>query len=187
MASGTNIGTLTTNAGVTDGANSTWAIELNGALSDQLAVNGNINLTAVDALNVSGSPGSSTSWIIGTYTGTLTGVFDTITSGYSVTYTGGNITLNLAGLSGDFNSDGKVDAGDYVTWRKNDGPNAALPNDNGVGNQAARYSLWRTNFGKPPGSGNGLNGAEVPEPATCALLCILFALSRNSAFQSSSP
>src|SRR4029079_5193544 len=115
VAAGPNIGTLTTNAGVTDGANSNWAIELNGALSDQLVVNGNIDLSAVDALNVSGAPGSSTSWIIGTYTGALTGVFDTITSGYSVTYTGGNITLNLAGLPGDFNSDGKVDAGDYVS------------------------------------------------------------------------
>jgi hypothetical protein len=176
VASGTNIGTLTTNAGVTDGANSNWAFELNGATSDQLVVNGNINLSAVDTLNVSGSPGSSTSWIIGTYTGTVTGVFDTVTPGYSVTYTGGNITLNLAGLPGDFNSDGKVDAGDYATWRKNDGPNAALPNDNGVGNQAARFSLWRANFGKPPGSGSGLGGTAVPEPATCALLCILVSL-----------
>lgn len=170
------IGTLTTNAGVTDGANSNWAIELSGASSDQLVVNGNINLSAVDALNVWGSPGSSTSWVIGTYTGTLTGAFDTVTSGYSVNYTGGNITLNLAGLPGDFNSDGTVNAADYVTWRKNDGPNATLPNDNGVGNQAARYSLWRTNFGNPPGSGSGLNGAQVPEPATCALLCILVSL-----------
>jgi hypothetical protein len=176
VASGTNIGTLTTNAGVTDGANSNWAIELNGASSDKLVVNGNIDLSAVDALNVSGSPGSSTSWIIGTYTGTLTGLFDTVTSGYSVTYTGGNITLNLAGLPGDFNSDGKVDAGDYVTWRKNDGTNNALANDNGLGTPIGQnhYNLWRANFGKPPGSGSGLDGAQVPEPASCALLCVMF-------------
>ena len=36
VASGMNIGTLTTNADVTDGANSNWAIELNGALSDEV-------------------------------------------------------------------------------------------------------------------------------------------------------
>jgi fibronectin-binding autotransporter adhesin len=159
VASGVNIGTLTTNAGVTDGANSNWAIQLNGALSDQLAVNGDIDLSAVDALNVSGSPGASTSWIIGTYTGALTGVFDTVTSGYSVTYTGGNITLNLAGLSGDFNNDGKVDAADYVTWRKN--PTAF--------GGSAGYDQWRRNFGAP-GAGASLGGNQsVPEPGTLLL------------------
>jgi len=173
-ASGTNIGTLTTNAGVTDGGNSNWAIELNGASSDKLVVNGNINLSAVDALNVSGSPGSSTSWVIGTYTGSVNGTFDTVTSGYSVTYTGGNITLNLAGLPGDFNSDGKVDAGDYVTWRKANGTNNTLPNDNGLGTPIGlnHYALWRANFGKPPGSGSGLTGAQVPEPTTLLLAAV---------------
>ena len=173
VASGTNIGTLTTNSGVNSGDNSNWAIQLNGTLSDKLVVNGNINLAAIDSLNISGSPGSSTSWIIANYTGTLTGAFDTVTSGYSVSYGGGNITLNLAaGLLGDFNTDGKVDAGDYATWRKNDGPNASLPNDNGVGNQAARFSLWRANFGNPPGSGSGLDGGTVPEPSTGMLMLV---------------
>ena len=60
------------------------------------------------------------------------------------------------GLAGDFNNDTKVDAGDYATWRKNEVANAALANDNGVGNQAARYDLWRANFGNPPGSGSAL-------------------------------
>ena len=84
------------------------------------------------------------------------------------------VTTFIAGLPGDFNSDGKVDAGDYATWRKNDGPNATLPNDNGVGNQAARFSLWRANFGNPPGSGSSLSGAgsTVPEPSTLALICV---------------
>src|SRR4029078_5272660 len=76
----------------------------------------------------------------------------------------------VGGLLGDFNSDGKVDAGDYATWRKNDGPNAALPNDNGLGNQAARYTLGRGNYGNPPGSGSGLSGASVPEPASAVLV-----------------
>src|SRR5207253_11491905 len=35
---------------------------------------------------------------------------------------------------GDFNGDGRVDAADYVVWRKANGP-------------AANYDLWRTNFG----------------------------------------
>jgi hypothetical protein len=78
------------------------------------------------------------------------------------------------GLLGDFNSDGKVDAGDYVTWRKNDGTNNALANDNGLGTPVgpAHYALWRASFGNPPASGSdgGLSGAQVPEPAS-AFLC----------------
>ena len=67
-------------------------------------------------------------------------------------------------------------ARDYVTWRKNDGTNNALANDNGLGTPIgpAHYSLWRANFGNPPGSGNGgglVGPSQVPEPATLVLLC----------------
>jgi hypothetical protein len=76
-----------------------------------------------------------------------------------------------AGLLGDFNSDGKVDAGDYDTWRKNNNTNNALANDNGLGTPigSAHYDLWRASFGKPPGSGS-LVGASVPEPSSLLLL-----------------
>jgi hypothetical protein len=160
---------------VIDAAGSSWAIALSGASTTKLAVTGNIDLSLSDSLNVTGT-GSGSSWLIGTYTGTLNGVFDTITSGYTVSYTGGNITLNaaVASLLGDFNSDGKVDAGDYATWRKNDVANLPLANDGGAGNQAARFTLWRANFGNPPGagSGSGLGEAAVPEPSAIALLAI---------------
>jgi hypothetical protein len=77
------------------------------------------------------------------------------------------------GTPGDFNNDGKVDAADYATWRKNDTANATLANDNGVGTQAARYTLWRSNFGNPPGAGSSLGGSSaVPEPSTCLLLVL---------------
>jgi fibronectin-binding autotransporter adhesin len=83
----------------------------------------------------------------------------------------GVITLTPAGLPGDFNNDGKVDAGDYVTWRKNEVANAALPNDGGAGDQATRFTLWRTNFGNPAGAGagGGLGIHTVPEPGTLLL------------------
>jgi fibronectin-binding autotransporter adhesin len=175
IAPGASVGTLSVTGDVTDAAGSSWAIELSGASADKLAVTGNIDLTAADSLVISGA-GTGTSWLIGTYTGILSGTFDTITSGYTVDYTGGNITLNTAvvGLPGDFNSDGQVDAGDYVTWRKNDGTNNALANDNGLGTPIgpAHYNLWRANFGNPPGAGSGLGGAAVPEPGAIALLVI---------------
>jgi autotransporter-associated beta strand protein len=169
--------TLAVGNNVIDGAGATWAIDLSGATADKLAVTGNIDLTAADTLAISGA-GTGSSWVIATYTGALTGTFDTITSGYTVNYgsgTNSQITLNAvaAGLPGDFNSDGKVDAGDYVTWRKNNGTNNALANDNGLGTPIGQshYDLWRANFGNPPGagSGSGLNGAPVPEPAAMLL------------------
>lgn len=88
----------------------------------------------------------------------------------------------LPNLNGDFNNDGKVDAGDYVTWRKNDGTNNALPNDNGLGTPIGQghYDLWRGNFGSPPGSGSGLFAASVPEPSTILLLPVVMAFLRQS-------
>lgn len=167
-------GTLSVTGNVTDAASSSWSIALSGASATKLAVTGDIDLSATDSLNITGT-GTGSSWLIGTYTGTETGSFDTVTTGYSVSYSGGNITLNVAvaGLPGDFNSDGKVDAGDYSVWRKNNA-NVALPNDNGLTTQADRFNLWRANFGNSSGagSGHGLGNAAVPEPTALALLVI---------------
>jgi fibronectin-binding autotransporter adhesin len=165
IAPGASVGTLNVTGNVTDGAGSIWAIELLGATADKLAVTGNIDLSGADTLNVTGA-GTGTSWIIGTYTGTETSVFDTITTGYSVTYTGGNITLVAvpACAPGDLNCDGHVDAGDYVYWRKNGG----TPGD-------ANYTAWRANFGVPPGSGSGSglsSGGAVPEPMSLGLMLV---------------
>lgn len=83
-----------------------------------------------------------------------------------------NLTVTdvpVAGLPGDFNSNGNVDAADYATWRKNSA-NAPLPNDGGAATQSDRYTLWRANFGKPPGSGSGLGGSAVPEPNSLLLI-----------------
>jgi hypothetical protein len=168
------VGTLNVTGNLTNGAGSHWAIELSGSTADRIAVTGSINLTAADSLDVTGA-GSGTSWLIGTYTGPLTGTFDNVTAPYTVTYTGGNITLNAppTGLLGDFNNDGKVDAGDYVTWKKNEGTNNALVNDNGLGTPIGsnHYNLWRANFGQPPGAGSGgPSGTGVPEPASLGLI-----------------
>jgi Lamin Tail Domain len=83
----------------------------------------------------------------------------------------GSFSAVAVGLLGDFNDDGKVDAADYVIWRKNDTANATLPNDNGATDQATRYSLWRSNFGmSSSGSGSSIGtAAAVPEPMSLAL------------------
>jgi hypothetical protein len=74
------------------------------------------------------------------------------------------------GLPGDFNQDGKVDAADYVVWRKN-GTNP-IPNDNGLTTAAARFALWRANFGNMAGSGSTTAAAGVPEPVSWSLMLV---------------
>src|SRR3954466_5885713 len=49
--------------------------------------------------------------------------------------------IPVAALSGDYNNDGKVDAADYLSWRKTDGTPAG-------------YSAWRAHFGQTAGSGS---------------------------------
>jgi hypothetical protein len=71
-------------------------------------------------------------------------------------------------IQGDYNDDGKVNAADYVLWRKN--PDA-------FGGTPGGYNTWRANFGSPPGSGSALGGPDsVPEPASgWLLLCVAVA------------
>jgi hypothetical protein len=82
------------------------------------------------------------------------------------------LTPNVVALAGDFNNDGKVDAADYVVWRKNEVANNSLPNDNGLTTQAARFSLWKSNFGNMAGS--GASSGAVPEPTALGL--VMFAI-----------
>jgi hypothetical protein len=83
-------------------------------------------------------------------------------STYNATaFPGMDIGFAPAGLTGDYNADGKVNAQDYVIWRKT--------NING----AQGYTDWRSNYGTGgPGAGAGLDGASVPEPASLVLLVI---------------
>jgi hypothetical protein len=75
-----------------------------------------------------------------------------------------------SGLPGDFNNDGKVDAADYVVWRKGAGIATTPEND----------AIWRTNFGRTAGSGgaivaNAINSVSVPEPTPLGLLLPIMA------------
>jgi glucose/arabinose dehydrogenase len=85
---------------------------------------------------------------------------------WRVWYEAANVALVVV-LAGDFNSDGFVDAADYVIWRKGLGT---------LYNQA-HYNEWRANFGATTGSGSegGSDLPAVPEPATTCLLlsCIV--------------
>ena len=93
---------------------------------------------------------------------------------YAPTHDGGFQTYVIPGgdgLVGDYNNDGAVDAGDYVTWRRSQGTTNQLPNDP-IGGMigTAQYNQWRSHFGQPAGSGSGaMASAAVPEPGSAVL------------------
>jgi hypothetical protein len=89
-----------------------------------------------------------------------------------------------AGLPGDYNLDGRVDAGDYTLWRDRVGTNATLPNENpaaatpGIVDEED-YLFWKSRFGDAlSATSGGASGAVVvPEPAAVVLFVSLLLLS----------
>ena len=75
---------------------------------------------------------------------------------YLNTYNAGSCP---AGIEGNFNDNGTVDAADYTVWQDN-------------GGDQADYLLWKTNFEALPTDSEA--AAAVPEPF--ALLLVLMAL-----------
>jgi hypothetical protein len=66
-------------------------------------------------------------------------------------------------LAGDYNGDGKVDAADYVVWRKRPGDFGGDPDG---------YDAWRSNYGAAlSGSGSSVPNS-VPEPAAWLLTAL---------------
>lgn len=101
-----------------------------------------------------------------------TGMFATVNPDQGAFFDDLILTLGSPSLPGDFNHDNKVDAADYVSWRKGNSPTPNSPAD---------YNTWRSNFGATsPGSGTNLLGsASVPEPG-CLALAIVALLSSAS-------
>jgi hypothetical protein len=86
--------------------------------------------------------------------------------------------VDAAGLAGDFNNDGVVDAVDYTVWRNNLGD---LTEDdihhNGDGNNGvdpADYGWWKQHYGDVSPGGGGL-AAAIPEPNGGVLALMAFA------------
>jgi formylglycine-generating enzyme len=91
-----------------------------------------------------------------------------------------------AGIAGDYNNNGVVDAADYVLYRKFLGQSVTLPNDSTPGSvTTADYDVWRAHFGQSAGAGSGsvgLGESAVPEPSAillCAVAWGLFAVGRR--------
>lgn len=115
---------------------------------------------------------------------TANGAAMSMLSDFSIVYDGTKtiVTLAAAGVAGDYNSDGIVDAADYVVWRKAAAlGTSSLPNrSTGLSGPVGQmdYDFWRSRFGATAGSGTDIraSNAVVPEPATrliLSLTCLL--------------
>ncbi len=170
-----------------------------GTQYDQIHVNGLLDLDgALQVSFINGfTPTAGHSFDLLDWT-TLSGTFSSLvlpssgglTWDTSQLYTTGVLTVASSGTAGDYNSNGTVDAADYILWRKNQGSTNVLPNDPTGGTiGTTQYNTWRTHFGQPPGTGSGLTSAstsQVPEPASGVLLLLACFLMANCIWKDAS-
>ena len=150
-------------SGTNDGSD--WEVLGNGS-DDNLAqyfLDGEQGLTLGQTLSL------GTAYKLGQGEQTLEFRYQDTTSGLE--RIGNVVFTTIAGLDGDFNNDGSVDAIDYALWRENLGaPDESSINNNGDGGgvTSSDYDLWKENFGNSAGAGAG--AAIVPEPSAALLL-----------------
>jgi autotransporter-associated beta strand protein len=163
-------GDTTINGGTLSISNGYLANGANVYLSSGSTFNLNFFTTdTIGSLFIDGVSQATGSW------GSLFSTASHITS--LLTGPGVLLVSTYVSLPGDFNNNGKVDAADYVSCRKNFGSMSALPNDNGLGTPIgpSHYDLWRANFGtSASGSASGFQANPVPEPGAYTLVIIEF-------------
>jgi hypothetical protein len=75
-----------------------------------------------------------------------------------------------AGVTGDYNGNGVVDAADYVVWRKNPA---------NFGGDPGGYNTWRSHYANTSGSGSASITTAVPEPTSFALTALFAAFASS--------
>lgn len=184
-------GTMAFGGDVSFGPLSTLNIELAGpaagtqydrvTVAQTASLNGSLNVSLLGGYR----PAIGTSFQVVSATGGLTGVFATETlpelaggASWSVVYGANSVTLEVGGVLGDFNRDGRVDTADYSVWRDQLGSNSPASDASGNGAvDQADFNIWKANFGQVAALGGSSFGsaAAVPEPAGLALLGLALA------------
>lgn len=124
-------------------------------------------------VNAAGITESITNLVLpaaGTYFARVAGADDTIQL-YEL-----SLAVTAAGLPGDYNHDGVVDAADYAIWRHSEGQAVTIGTgaDGNLDGQitSADFDIWRSHFGQTAGVGADLSVATVPEPAATVLMLL---------------
>jgi autotransporter-associated beta strand protein len=144
--------------------------ELSASTYDRIITSGSVALAGILNVSLVGgfTPSAGSTFNLFDW-GSVAGSFNTLNLAAlpgglswntSQLYTTGILSVAAApSLPGDFNNDSKVDAADYVVWRKN-------------GGTQEQFNTWRANFGLTAGSGSSAMNSSVPEPSSVALLAI---------------
>jgi T5SS/PEP-CTERM-associated repeat protein len=194
VAPGTSPGALRVTGSYEQSASGKLKIEIGSPTSfDALEATGSMALGGALEVSLIGGyvPSGTRSFDILDWTGTLSGSFASLqlpTLGGSLVwntsqlYTTGELSVTgPAGLPGDYNQNGTVDAADFVVWRK------------GLGTDYTHedYDVWRSHFSQTSGSSAARYGhrgsgpgasaepllAGVPEPRTMSIcLTAMFAM-----------
>jgi hypothetical protein len=100
------------------------------------------------------------------------GMFNSAFSPQSAFFDDFSLDLAGAGVPGDYNGNGVVDAADYVVWRDGGPLQNEVETPGDVTDED--YAAWRARFGNGSGIGSSseLSAAAVPEPATGFLMSI---------------
>jgi autotransporter-associated beta strand protein len=97
---------------------------------------------------------------------------------YSLVNNTGNTSIDLLvaapAPAGDWNGDTKLNAADYVTWRKDETSFGGAEGANPSG-----YATWRENFDLNAGASASLSTGAVPEPATMLLLAVFIPIATS--------
>ncbi|MGD9635224.1 MAG: beta strand repeat-containing protein [Pirellulales bacterium] len=182
-------GTMAFGGDVSFGPLSTLNIELAGTtpgtqydrvtVAQTASIDGDLNVSLLGGYR----PAIGTSFQVVAATGGLTGTFDSESlpelaggASWSVDYSANAVTLEVGGVLGDFNHDGRVDAADFSVWRDKFGTNTLAADASGNGSvDQADYNIWKANFGQVAAAGDGSLGpaAAVPEPSSIALVSLV--------------
>jgi T5SS/PEP-CTERM-associated repeat protein len=168
----------------------TLRIDLNGRAAGQFdslnligaaSINGSLEVTLGQTSGVPYVPQVGDAFAIISTTQGLTGQFSSaelppLAAGqfWRLQYASGMATLSVtgAGIPGDYNGNGRVDAVDYVVWRKSFVTGNLIADGNGDGTvNAADYGVWRTAYGRSSsGSSIGAVFSAIPEPTGTTII-----------------
>ncbi len=183
IAPGSGIGRLDVGGDFTLGAAATLQIEIAGPSSkDVLFVSGAAELAGSleVVLTDSYQPELGQNFLVllaGSVTDSGLTLSGPRADEFALTAFGSGLILEslFAGLAGDYNGDGTVDAADYVVWR--DSLGESLPAGTGADGDRSGivdqldYELWKANFGT-----TGATSIAVPEPTGAMLLVTQLAI-----------